>query len=80
MVDESVLCLKRCTHASVRRMDLQILCSRHCLGLVASSSGGDLDRAERWASVALTTYAHTYVTVTLSIGKKAVRLRGLTVL
>jgi hypothetical protein len=46
------LCLKRCTHASVRRMDLQILRSRHCLGLVASSSGGDLDRAERWASVA----------------------------
>jgi hypothetical protein len=52
MVDEASLCLRRCTHASVRRMGLQILCPRHCLGLaqLLAESGGIL--IERWASVA----------------------------
>jgi hypothetical protein len=54
MVDERIALLeRRCTHASVRRMDLQILCSKRCLGdgeLLANLVG--MDRAERWASVA----------------------------
>jgi hypothetical protein len=29
------LCMKRCTHASVRRMGLQILCPRHCLEMAS---------------------------------------------
>jgi hypothetical protein len=42
MVDESIALLEE-THLC-ERMDLQILCSRHCLGLggFASRSGGDL--------------------------------------
>jgi hypothetical protein len=53
--------LKRCTHASVRRMDLQILCSKALSRTwrVASRSGGDLDKAERWASVAADTLGTT---------------------
>jgi hypothetical protein len=54
MVDESIVCMRRCTHASVRRMDLQILCSKALsrLGGVASRIWWGSDRAERWASVA----------------------------
>jgi hypothetical protein len=53
MVDERTLCMKRCTHASVRRM----ACRSCAQGIVSrwrllAESGGDLDRAERWASVA----------------------------
>jgi hypothetical protein len=34
-------------------------------GDLLADSGGDLDKAERWASVAADNYARTYVTVTL---------------
>jgi hypothetical protein len=50
MVDESIAFMKRCTHASVRRMGLQILCPLSRDGEVASKSGGDL--IERSGSVA----------------------------
>jgi hypothetical protein len=46
--------MKRCT-PSVRRMGLQILCAQDIVAEIArlpAESGGDLDRAERWASVA----------------------------
>jgi hypothetical protein len=63
MVDESIVLLRRCTHASVRRMDLQILCpalSRD--GDLLAESGGDLIERSglQWL---LITYAHTYATV-----------------
>jgi hypothetical protein len=65
MVDERIaLYEERCTHASVRRMDLQILCSRHCLGLGVASSWWDLDRADDGLQWLLITYAHTYAIVT----------------
>jgi hypothetical protein len=41
-----------------------------------AESGGDLDRAERWLQWLQITYAHTYVTVIPSIGKKAVDWSG----
>jgi hypothetical protein len=68
MVDEHRFFAREMYNASVRRMGLQILLQ----GIVsdwrvASKSGGDLDRAERWASVAADNHAHTYVTVILSI-------------
>jgi hypothetical protein len=73
MVDEESLCMKRCTHASVRRMDLQILCSKALsrLALLADLVGIWIERSDglQWL---LITYAHTYVTVLLSIGTKAV--------
>jgi hypothetical protein len=62
------LCWRRCTHASVRRMDLQILCSKALSRTwrLLADSGGDLDRAERGLQWLLITYAHTYAIVILS--------------
>jgi hypothetical protein len=65
--------MRRCTHASVRRMGLQILClALSRLGEAASRLWWDL--IERSGGLQWhITYAHTYVTVILaSIGKKAV--------
>jgi hypothetical protein len=65
--------MRRCTHASVRRMGLQILCSKALSRLgVASKSGGDLDRAERWASVAADNLRSYVRDSDPFIGKKAV--------
>jgi hypothetical protein len=75
MVDEHHL-YEEMYNASVRRMDLQILCSKALsrrLAEVASKSGGDLDRAERWAVPVITLRSYVRDTVILgSIGKKAV--------
>jgi hypothetical protein len=71
MVDENRIALKRCTHASVRRMDLQILRSKALSrdgGLLANLVGILIGGA---VSVAADTYARTYVT-DLFYWKKAV--------
>jgi hypothetical protein len=49
-------------YTSVRRMDLQILLQGVVSNLaeLLADSGGDLDRAERWASVAADNALHTY--------------------
>jgi hypothetical protein len=60
MVDERIACMKRCTHASVRRMGPQIPCPRHCPDLAVASKPGDLDRAERGLQWLPITYALTY--------------------
>jgi hypothetical protein len=65
--------MKRCTHASVRRMGLQILCFKALSRLRLPVSGGDLIERERWPWL-LITYAHTYATVILEVLEQAVRL------
>jgi hypothetical protein len=68
MVDESIALLEE-MYTRICEENGQILCSgvvSNLAGLLADS-GGDLDRAGRWASVLLITYAHTYETVILEV-------------
>jgi hypothetical protein len=76
MVDEASRFARGDVHASVRRMGLQILCSRSELAGLAALVG-ILDRADGGLQWLLITYAHTYVTVILlSMEEKAVRVAG----
>jgi hypothetical protein len=74
MVDESIALLKRCTIASVRRMDLQILCSKALLSRTAqllAESGGDLiERSVGFSGCRQPTLVRD--SDLFSIGKKAV--------
>jgi hypothetical protein len=53
--------------SSEGRMGLQILCSKALSRAIAAESGGDLDRAERWAQWLQLTLIRA--TVILSIGR-----------
>jgi hypothetical protein len=75
MVDERIALLKRCTIASVRRMGLQILCSkalsRTWRGLLVES-GGILIKQDGGLQWLLITRSYVVTVILFDTGKKAV--------